>query len=168
MAARFGRERRVRIKSRPQLSLNKDSPISRPVAVPNAGRLGSSPLASGGLHHYEHRAAYSTIDSVRAKQAIRSWGGRLFQLQNTRKPYRCQAMTVCGFTITSAARQSFHERDRHAHSHRSVFVRRSRGHDRCGTCSCGVARYAQGAEPRVTALDLTIDKGATNTNIIAD
>jgi hypothetical protein len=59
---------------------------------------------------------------------------RLFQVQNRRKPWRCQAMTVSGLTITSAVRQSLHERTNDAHSHRSALARRSRrGRDRFKT-----------------------------------
>jgi hypothetical protein len=61
---------------------------------------------------------------------------RLFHAQNTRNPWRCQAMTVPGFTITSAVRQPVHERDSQAQSHRSAFARRTRrGRDRWSTCS---------------------------------
>jgi hypothetical protein len=45
------------LKSRTHLSLNKDSPVSRPVALPTAGRIVAIPHL-GGLHHqYERRAA---------------------------------------------------------------------------------------------------------------
>jgi putative transposase len=45
------------LKSRTHLSLNKDSPVSRPVALPTAGRIVAIPYL-GGLHHqYERRAA---------------------------------------------------------------------------------------------------------------
>jgi putative transposase len=45
------------LKSRTHLSLNEDSPVSRPVALPTAGRIVAIPYL-GGLHHqYERRAA---------------------------------------------------------------------------------------------------------------
>jgi transposase InsO family protein len=43
--------------SRTHLSLEMDSPVTRPVQVPNQGEVVSLPQV-GGLHHrYEHRAA---------------------------------------------------------------------------------------------------------------
>ena len=39
---------------------------------------------------------------------------RLLHVQNKRKPWRCQAMTVSGFTMTSAVRHALNERDRQA------------------------------------------------------
>jgi hypothetical protein len=40
------------------------------------------------------------------------WPRRNFQVQNNRKPARCQAMTVCGLTIARAERQSRQRRER--------------------------------------------------------
>jgi hypothetical protein len=50
---------------------------------------------------------------------------RIFHVQKRRNPLRCQAITVSGFTITSAERQSDHTRDSQTHRSRS------------GACSCG-------------------------------
>jgi hypothetical protein len=47
---------------------------------------------------------------------------RIFQVQNKRKPLRCQAMTVSGLTTTSAERQSAQTPDNHAHNTRSTTV----------------------------------------------
>ena len=45
------------LKSRTHLSLDKDAPVSRPVASPNHGEIVAVPQL-GGLHHrYERRAA---------------------------------------------------------------------------------------------------------------
>jgi hypothetical protein len=56
---------------------------------------------------------------------------RLFQVQKSRKPRRCQARTVSGLTMTTAARHSFQSFDSHTHSIRSARVSRSRcGRDR--------------------------------------
>src|SRR5260370_19464331 len=41
---------------------------------------------------------------------------RTFQVQNRRKPARCQAMTVCGLTMASAERQSRHSRGIQIHN----------------------------------------------------
>ncbi len=45
---------------------------------------------------------------------------RDFHVQYSRKPFRCQPMTVSGFTITSISRQSGKSRDRSTQSKRSV------------------------------------------------
>jgi hypothetical protein len=52
---------------------------------------------------------------------------RLFQLQNRRKPRRCQAMTVSGLIIWTDVRQPHHARESHTQNSRSVDVRRRRG-----------------------------------------
>jgi putative transposase len=44
-------------RSRTHLSLNKDAPIPRPVAVPSDGRVVAIPQVGGLHHHYERRAA---------------------------------------------------------------------------------------------------------------
>jgi hypothetical protein len=47
---------------------------------------------------------------------------RTFQVQNNRKPFRCQAMTVSGLTMTSADRQPAQTPDNHAQKKRSATV----------------------------------------------
>jgi hypothetical protein len=47
---------------------------------------------------------------------------RTFQVQNKRKPARCQATTVSGLTMASAERQSLQRRDSQTHNRRSVEV----------------------------------------------
>jgi hypothetical protein len=47
---------------------------------------------------------------------------RTFQVQNNRKPARCQAMTVSGWTMASAERQSLQTRDSQTHNRRSPGV----------------------------------------------
>src|SRR5450755_2956297 len=47
---------------------------------------------------------------------------RIFQVQNNRKPFRCQAMTVSGLTMTSADLQSAQALDNHAQKTRSATV----------------------------------------------
>src|SRR5438874_1939911 len=44
------------------------------------------------------------------------------RIQNDRKPWRCEAMTVSGFTMASVVRQLLHVRDSHAQNHRSAFA----------------------------------------------
>ena len=50
------------------------------------------------------------------------WPRRTFQVQNKRKPARCQAMTVSGLTMASAERQSRQRCDRKIHNRRSPEV----------------------------------------------
>jgi hypothetical protein len=45
---------------------------------------------------------------------------RDFHVQYWRKPFRCQPMTVSGFTITNTSRQVGKSRDRDTQSRRSV------------------------------------------------
>src|SRR6266567_3744193 len=47
---------------------------------------------------------------------------RTFQVQNNRKPFRCQAMTVSDLTMTSADRQLAQAPDNHAQKTRSATV----------------------------------------------
>src|SRR5215469_3339732 len=47
---------------------------------------------------------------------------RTFQVQNSRKPARCQAMTVSGLTMAKAERQSRQNRDRQIQNRRSPEV----------------------------------------------
>ena len=68
---------------------------------------------------------------------------RLFHVQRKRKPRRCHARIVSGFTMTTI-RQSRHTRDNHTHSNRSAGVSRTRrGRDRSRRCSwCRRARIS--------------------------
>ena len=52
---------------------------------------------------------------------------RLFHVQNKRKPRRCHASTVAGWTTRSAERQPRDRRDIHTQSTRSADVKRRRG-----------------------------------------
>jgi putative transposase len=67
---------------------------TQPITLKRHDRLG------GLLHEYERAAWANLVDPVR-------WW--LFHIQNRRKPCRCQAITVSGFTMTSAVRQSIHK-----------------------------------------------------------
>jgi hypothetical protein len=44
------------MRSRTHLALGKDTPLTRPIAPPSAGRIVAIPEA-GGLHHRYYRAA---------------------------------------------------------------------------------------------------------------
>jgi hypothetical protein len=54
------------------------------------------------------------------------WPRRTFQVQNSRKPARCQATTVSGLTMANAERQSPQIRDSQTHKRRSTGVNRGR------------------------------------------
>ena len=61
---------------------------------------------------------------------------RLFHVQKSRKPRRCQARTVSGLTMTRAARHPFQHSDSQTHSMRSARVSRKRcGRERLMTWS---------------------------------
>ena len=62
---------------------------------------------------------------------------RLFHRQKRRKPQRCQASTVWGWTITRACRQPGHSRDSQVQKNRSTGRNRGRvERRRCNTASC--------------------------------
>jgi hypothetical protein len=67
---------------------------------------------------------------------------RLFQAHHSRKPRRCQAMTVSGLTMTSAVRHPGQMRKSWPQSQRSAFASRNRrGRVCCSTCNwCRNAR----------------------------
>src|SRR5215510_1133573 len=50
------------------------------------------------------------------------WPRRTFQVQNNRKPLRCQPMTVSGLTMTKEDRQSLQTSQNQAHRSRSADV----------------------------------------------
>ncbi|MCU1316018.1 MAG: hypothetical protein JWN63_1340 [Candidatus Acidoferrum typicum] len=54
------------------------------------------------------------------------WPRRTFQVQNRRKPARCQATTVSGLTMANAERQSRQRWDRQIHNRRSPEVKLGR------------------------------------------
>jgi hypothetical protein len=61
---------------------------------------------------------------------------RLFQVQKSRKPRRCQARTVSGLTMTRAVRHPFQRLDSQTHSILSACVSRRRcGRERLMTWS---------------------------------
>jgi hypothetical protein len=60
---------------------------------------------------------------------------RIFQVQNKRKPLRCQPITVAALMIKIPDRHSFQTADNQAHSIRSVGVSFGRFTDRCRTPS---------------------------------
>jgi len=70
---------------------------------------------------------------------------RLFQVQNRRKPRRCHATTVSGFTRKSVGRQPLQMRENHTQSSRSATVKRTRRRRaRSKTCSwCRRARISR-------------------------
>jgi hypothetical protein len=73
-------------------------------------------------------------DIVRIRSRSSGWtvgrpkGRRVFQLQKTRKPRRCQATTVSGLTITRDVRHLCHTREIQTQRRRSDRVSRTRPH----------------------------------------
>ena len=82
----------------------------------------------------------AAIFRIRALTAGLASGRPLFrleiQLQNRRKPLRCQATTVSGLTMINTRCQSFQLLDSHTQKRRSVLRSRGRGHFRLNTASC--------------------------------
>ena len=81
----------------------------------------SSPWIRGAPH-----SGFSRLMRLMRARTSRGIGGRPplrrrdFHVQYSRKPFRCQPMTVSGFTITSISRQFGNSRDRTTQSRRSV------------------------------------------------
>jgi hypothetical protein len=67
-----------------------------------------------------------TSTAIRGRPRRRGLG---FHLQNSRKPLRCQRMTVSGLTMSAASRQRGHSRLSHTQKRRSALV--SRGREVC-------------------------------------
>jgi hypothetical protein len=63
------------------------------------------------------------------------WPRRTFQVQNSRNPLRCQAITVSGFTMAKADRQPVQNRDKRDQKYRSAAVSLGRFTERCKTLS---------------------------------
>ena len=60
---------------------------------------------------------------------------RIFQVQNRRNPFRCQAITVSGLTMTRALRQLLQIPHSQAHKIRSTLTSLGRDAERCKTPS---------------------------------
>ena len=91
-----------------------------PTSIPS---LSSSPWIRGAPH-----IGFSRLSRrIKSRTSIGTAGRpgcprRIFQVQNSRKPLRCQAITVSGFTITRADRQSAQTPDSQAQRNRSAAV----------------------------------------------
>src|SRR5215831_15141772 len=71
------------------------------------------------------------------------WPRRIFQVQNNRKPLRCQPMTVSGLTMTNEDRQSLQASHNQAQKSRSADVTLGRFTERRSTASwCRRARFS--------------------------
>jgi len=94
---------------------------------------------------------------------------RLFHVQNKRKPRRCQARTVAGWTTWSAALQPCHLCDSHAHSTRSMVVKRSRGRrERFATANwCRSARISRWSTARERTKNWSVWSTETTTDTIS-
>ncbi len=71
------------------------------------------------------QSGFSRLMRRMGSRTSRGTGGRPpirrrdFQVQKRRKPFRCQAMTVSGFTVTSASRQAGRSRKSSTQTNRS-------------------------------------------------
>ena len=95
---------------------------------------------------------------------------RLFHVHHSRKPCRCQAMTVSGFTITSLVRHPAQTRANRTQSQRSVFYSRTRrGRVRCSTLNwCRKARISRWSAARDRAKVRRVSRSGRSTEIMAD
>ena len=117
------------------------SPTSGVLRESEAHPTGDSPWTAPGSEH--------------ARRAVREGAPcavGFFQLQNSRKPRRCDVTTVSGVTMCTAVRQPRQACANHAHRRRSTNVRRRRGRrDRLMTASwCRRAMISRcSGEPRL-------------------
>jgi hypothetical protein len=93
---------------------------------------------------------------------------RLFHVHHSRKPRRCQAMTVSGFTMTSAVRHPAQTRASMTQSQRSVFASWTRrGRVRCSTSSwCRKARISSWSTARDHASVRRVRRSERSTEIM--
>jgi hypothetical protein len=94
---------------------------------------------------------------------------RLSQVHQSRKPRRCQAMTVSGLTITIAVRHPVQMRESRPQSQRSAFASRNvRGRVRCRTWSwCRNARTSSWSAARECSHVRRVKREDRSTDIIA-
>jgi len=94
---------------------------------------------------------------------------RLFQAHHSRKPRRCQAMTVSGLTMTNAVRHPVEMRESRLQSQRSAFASRNRrGRVRCSTYSwCRNARTSSWSAARARAHVRIVRRKDRSADIIA-
>lgn len=120
-----------------------------PILMPS---LSSSPWTRGAPHRGFSRHIWRISSRT-------SWGTgglpvlprRIFQVQNSRYPLRCQPITVCGCTMASAHRQLLQTRDRQTHKRRSAGLNLGRfPAERCRTpIWCRRARFSSSSAARV-------------------
>src|SRR4051794_33706911 len=98
---------------------------------------------------------------------------RIFPAQNRRKPFRCQPMTVAGWTRKIPDRHSFHTAQSQAHRSRSPGVSLGRFTERCRTptwwrsariSSCSAAWLRKEAEKNAKSAEKIGPKGNRRKN----
>ena len=85
------------------------------------------------------RKGYSSLGGGTVVSSLQTWrpsGECRFKVQNRRKPLRCQPITVVGFTIARASRQSGQKVEIRTQNQRSDGYSRGRGVFRFSTASC--------------------------------
>ena len=91
-----------------------------PMSMPS---LSSSPWMRGAPQPEFSRHILRIRSRISREMTGRpGWPRRTFQVQNRRKPARCQAKTVSGLTMARAGRQSRQMRDSQTHNRRSAGV----------------------------------------------
>jgi len=91
-----------------------------PISIPS---LSNSPWMRGAPHSGLARLILRISSRTSCETAgLPVCPRRTFQVQNNRKPLRCQATTVSGLTMTRADRQSAQAADNHAQKTRSANV----------------------------------------------
>src|SRR5260370_1267156 len=94
------------------------------------------------------------------------WPLRTFQVQNSRNPLRCQAMTVAGLTMRRAERHSAQAPQSQAHKHRSKRFSFGFFTERCSTPSWWrSARISSCNEARVRKTESEEANNADNTAV---
>ena len=126
-----------------------------PCALCFLGREGSSLLTfDSGRMEYK-RGLARDIRRISARTSGETLGRpgpfrRLFQVQKSVKPARCQRMTVSGWTMETASAQPCHRWASKTQNSRSERRRRGRGAARWRTASwCRNARFSSTRAPRV-------------------
>jgi len=114
MSARFGWGD---LRCRTIYLLTLVSPMSIPSLSNSPWMRGATPEWIGTAHGTDQVPNF-----LREQRAFRFFRAETFQVQNNRKPFRCQAMTVSVLTMTSADLQSAQAPDNHAQKIRSAAV----------------------------------------------
>ena len=133
-----------------------------PISMPS---LSSSPCILGAPHSGFSRliVRISSRASV-GTDGLPGWPRRIFQLQNSRKPFRCQAITVSGLMMINALRQSAQTSQIQTQRSRSAVTSFGRLTERCRTPSWWRrAKISSWRAARLRNELITVPRSADNT-----